>query len=70
MTYVTQLHDPIVDEVRRIRDQQAAEENYDLNAIFERARRRQRQSKRQIASFSTAPGARQQEQTVDRKPPA
>ena len=33
--------DPIVAEVRCIREEQAAELNYDLNAIFERARRRQ-----------------------------
>ena len=46
-------HDPIVEEVRRIRDQQAAELNYDLAAIFERARRRQRQSKRRPCRLPT-----------------
>ena len=51
---MTQWHDPIVEEVRRVRDQQAAELNYDLAAIFERARRRQRQSKRQTVSFAKA----------------
>jgi len=51
---MTQWHDPIVEEVRRIRDQQAAELNYDLAAIFERARRRQRQSKRKTVSFANA----------------
>ena len=30
---MTQWHDPVVEEVRRIRDQQAAELDYDLKAI-------------------------------------
>jgi hypothetical protein len=51
---MTQWHDPVVEEVRRIRDQQAAELEYDLKAIFERARRRQKQSKRKMVSFATA----------------
>lgn len=49
---MTQWHDPVVEEVRRIRDQQAAELDYDLKAIFERARRRQRQSRRKTVSFA------------------
>jgi hypothetical protein len=48
---MTQWHDPIVEEVRRIRELQAAELNYDLKAIFERARRRQKQSRRKTVSF-------------------
>ena len=51
---MTQWRDPVVEEVRRIREQQAAELDYDLKAIFERARRRQRQSKRKTVSFVTA----------------
>jgi hypothetical protein len=51
---MTHWHDPIVEEVRRIREQQAAELDYDLKAIFERARRRQRQSKRKTVSFADA----------------
>lgn len=51
---MTQWCDPIVEEVRRIRDQQAAELDYDLKAIFERARRRQKQSKRKTVSFANA----------------
>ena len=51
---MTQWHDPVVEEVRRIRDQQAAELNYDLKAIFERARRRQKQSNRRIVWFATS----------------
>ena len=49
---MTQWHDPVVEEIRRIRDQQAAELDYDLKAIFERARRRQQQSKRKTVSFA------------------
>lgn len=49
---MTQWHDPVVEEVRRIREQQAAELNYDLKAIFERARRRQKQSKHKTVSFA------------------
>ena len=51
---MTQLVDPVVEEIRRIRDEQAAELNYDLKAIFERARRRQKLSKRETASFVLA----------------
>ena len=51
---MTQWHDAVVEEVRRIREQQAAELDYDLKAIFERARRRQQQSKRKTVSFATA----------------
>jgi hypothetical protein len=51
---MTHWHDPIVAEVRRIREQQAAELDYDLKAIFERARRRQKQSKHKTVSFADA----------------
>ena len=51
---MTQWHDPIVAEVRQIREQQAAELDYDLKAIFERARRRQQQSKHKTVSFANA----------------
>ena len=51
---MTQWHDPVVGEVRGIREQQAAELDHDLEAIFERARRRQRQSKRKTVSFASA----------------
>jgi hypothetical protein len=48
---MSQWHDLVVEEIRYIRDQQAAELNYDIEAIFERARRRQKQSKRKTVSF-------------------
>ena len=51
---MTQWHDPVVEEIRRIREQQAAELDYDLGAIFERARQHQKQSKRKIVSFVRA----------------
>ena len=54
---MTHWCDPVVEEVRRIRDQQAAELDYDLKAIFERARRRQKQSKRKTVSFANAAAA-------------
>jgi len=51
---MTQWRDPVVEEVRRIREQQAAELDYDLKAIFERARRRQKHSKHKTVSFASA----------------
>ena len=33
------MHDPIIDEVRAIRDAIASEHNYDINAIFDTFRR-------------------------------
>ena len=47
-------YDPVVEEVRQIREQQAAELNFDLKAIFACARRRQKQSKRKTVSFADA----------------
>lgn len=38
------MNDPIVDEVRRIRDAQAARFNYDLDAIFQNIKEREKQS--------------------------
>lgn len=65
-----QWHDPVVEEVRRIREQQAAEVNYDLDAIFERARRRQKQSERKTVSFaSTATSANRPEKRAARPRP-
>jgi hypothetical protein len=42
--------DPIVAEVRKIRDEIARKFNYDLRAMFEDARRRERKSGHPIAS--------------------
>jgi hypothetical protein len=43
--------DPIVAEVRRVRDAHAARFNYDLDAIFEDIQRMQRESGRTYVSF-------------------
>lgn len=38
------MNDPIVDEVRRVRDAHAARFNYDLDAIFQDIKKRERES--------------------------
>ncbi|MFN0279070.1 MAG: hypothetical protein ACKVRN_10770 [Pyrinomonadaceae bacterium] len=43
--------DEIVEEVRRIRDAQAAKFNYDIDAIVADARKRQKASGRKTVSF-------------------
>jgi hypothetical protein len=45
--------DPIVDEVRRIREEQAAKYDFNLEAILAAARERQRQSGRKVVSMIT-----------------
>jgi hypothetical protein len=44
--------DPIVEEVRRVREEQAARHNFDVNAILAAAKKRQRDSTHKIASFA------------------
>jgi hypothetical protein len=44
--------DPIVDEVRRIRDAHAAEFNYDLKAIFQDIKEQEKRSGRKYVSFA------------------
>jgi len=44
--------DPIVDEVRRIRDAYAARFNYDLRAIFEDIKEQQKRSGLKFVSFA------------------
>jgi hypothetical protein len=43
--------DPIVDEVRRVREEQAAKHGFDVRAIVAAARKRQRRSKHKVVSF-------------------
>jgi hypothetical protein len=38
------MNDPIVDEVRRVRDAHAARFNYDLDAIFQDIKKREKES--------------------------
>jgi len=45
------MNDPIVEEVRRIRAQIAAENGNDLHRIFENARRREGADGRRVISF-------------------
>jgi hypothetical protein len=43
--------DPIVDEVRKTRDEHAARFNYDLRAIYEDVKRQEKMSKRRYVRF-------------------
>jgi hypothetical protein len=47
----TMYHDPIVEEVRRAREEYAQRFNYDLDAIFDDLQRRQREGGRKTVSF-------------------
>ena len=44
--------DYIVEEVRRVREQQAARHDFDIRAILADARKRQRRSSRRVVSFA------------------
>ena len=48
------FHDPIVEEVRAIREQLAAQFNFDIRKIIEDAQKRQATSKSRIVSFQTS----------------
>jgi len=43
--------DPIVAEVRRIRDEQAARHDYDLRKIVDSLKQREKQEKRKLVSY-------------------
>jgi hypothetical protein len=45
------MNDPIVDEVRRVRDALAARFNYDLDAIFRDIKEQEKKSGRKYFSF-------------------
>jgi hypothetical protein len=49
--------DPIVDEVRRVRDEYAARFNYDLRAIYRDLKEQEKRSGRKIVSFAEEPNA-------------
>ena len=49
------MKDEIVSQVRQVRQQNAAKFNYDLKAIVADARRRQKNSGHQVASFALKP---------------
>ena len=44
--------DPIVDEVRRVRDAYAARFNYDLRAIYRDLKEREKRSGRKLVSYA------------------
>lgn len=46
------MNDPIVDEVRRIRDAHAAKFNYDPDAIFRDIKEQEKRSGRKYVSFA------------------
>jgi hypothetical protein len=50
------VNDPIVDEVRRVRDAHAARFNYDLDAIFRDIKEREKTSGRKFVSFTPPSG--------------
>ena len=45
------IRDPIVDEVRKAREEYAKQFDYDLDAMFDDLQRRQRESGRTFVSF-------------------
>jgi len=45
------MNDPIVNEVRRVRDAHAARFNYDLDAIFKDLKEQEKRSGRNFVSF-------------------
>ena len=45
------MNDPIVDEVRKVRDAHASRFNYDLDAIFRDIKEQERESGRAFVSF-------------------
>jgi hypothetical protein len=48
------MNDPIVEEVRRVRDAHAARFHYDLDAIFRDLKDQEKQSGRRFLSFPPA----------------
>jgi hypothetical protein len=48
---VIMWNDPIVEEVRRIREEHAARFGYDLKAIYDDLKKREKQSSREIVTL-------------------
>jgi len=46
------IEDPIVEEVRKVRDDYARQFNYDLEAIFRDLQKKQQQPGKKMVSFS------------------
>ena len=51
------MKDEVVEQVRQVREQQAARLNFDLKAILTDARQRQKDSGHRIVSFAPKPKA-------------
>ncbi|MBF0099093.1 MAG: hypothetical protein HQM04_18955 [Magnetococcales bacterium] len=47
--------DPIVEEIRKVREEHAARFNYDLDAIYQDLKRMQEESGREYVDFSRNP---------------
>ena len=45
------MNDPIIDEIRKVREAHAAQFNYDLDAIFRDIKEREKQGRRKLVSF-------------------
>jgi len=43
--------DPIIDQVRRVREGEAAKHGFDVKAILAASKKRQRRSRRKVVSF-------------------
>lgn len=56
--------DPIVDEVRRVRDAYAARFDYDLRAIYRDLKEREKRSGRKIVSYAESPTAVEPNKTL------
>ncbi|MBF0449139.1 MAG: hypothetical protein HQK75_00025 [Candidatus Magnetomorum sp.] len=56
--------DPIVNQVRRVREEHAAKFNFDIKAIIEDARMRQLKSKHKLASFAVTPKTLERDKTA------
>ena len=57
------MNDPIVDEVRRVRDAHAARFNYDLDAIFRDIKEQEKTSGRKFVSLGEGQGVRASSET-------
>ncbi len=55
------MNDPIVDEVRRIRDEYAARFNYDIDAMFQDLKEKQRKSGLTFVSYAKSASEPQSE---------
>ena len=45
------MKDPIIEEIRKIREQLAKESNYDLHTMCEKMRKREKESNAKVVSF-------------------